>query len=530
MSPYFSAPAHKPAVIMDTGQTLTFEELERRSGQLANLLAERGLVEGDRVAFLGENHVGFFETMWAALRSGLYLTAVNWHLSPEETAHIVSNSGAKALVTTAALRSSAEAILPEVPDCQVRLLIGEDAPGFERYETTIADRPADVPTGRRRGDFMLYSSGTTGRPKGVRKPLGEVPPTTHAALSGLFTALVAGATDPVVYLSPAPLYHAAPGQWSATVQELGGTVVVMKRFDAEAFLANVQEHRVTHTQVVPTMFVRMLKLDETTRLRYDVSSIRTAIHAAAPCPPDVKRAMLDWWGTKIDEYYSSTEGNLFTYITGEDWLEHPGSVGRPYLGTPHLCADDGHEVPIGTVGTVYAHRQDSAFEYFRDDGKTASTRHPDHPEWTTIGDVGYVDEDGYLYLTDRRDFVINSGGVNIYPAEIEGALTLHPAVEDIAVFGLPDPEMGEFVQAVVVLAPGYGSTAETAEILRAFARERIAGYKVPRTIDFRDALPRLPTGKLVKGLLREEFITAISLMNDLEPHPTSHGCSQPYTW
>jgi acyl-CoA synthetase (AMP-forming)/AMP-acid ligase II len=313
-----------------------------------------------------------------------------------------------------------------------------------------------------------------------------------------------------VYLCPAPLYHAAALLWSAGAHELGATVVVMEKFDPERWLALIERERVTHTQVVPTMMVRALKLPEADRRKYDLSSLRRVLHAAAPCPAEVKRQMIDWLGPIVDEYYSGTEGSGLTFIGAQDWLEHPGSVGKPLVGIPHVCDDDGNELPPGTPGLLYFEQAAAPFEYLGDAEKTRASRHPRHPNWTCVGDIGYLDAEGYVFLTDRKSFMIISGGVNIYPAEIEACLIMHDKVLDVAVFGLPDPEMGEFVQAVVQLVPGQQGSQELAEELRAFARTQLAGFKVPRAIDFRAELPRLPTGKLAKHVLREEYLGHLS--------------------
>jgi fatty-acyl-CoA synthase len=290
------------------------------------------------------------------------------------------------------------------------------------------------------------------------------------------------------------------------VHELGGTIVVMEKFDAEGFLRAVEEHAITHTQVVPTMFVRMLKLPEASRTGYDLSSLENAVHAAAPCPVEVKRQMIEWWGPIICEYYAGTEGNGMTFIDSPQWLEHPGSVGKPMTGTPHICDDEGNELPVGEAGIIYFERDEMPFEYHGDPEKTKSAQHPVHANWSALGDVGYLDDDGYLYLTDRKAFMIISGGVNIYPQEIEDCLIVHEKVADAAVFGLPDQEMGEFVQAVVQPAAGVEPGDDLAAELREYAREHIAHFKVPRVIDFRPELPRLPTGKLYKRLLRDEYL------------------------
>lgn len=354
---------------------------------------------------------------------------------------------------------------------------------------------------------MLYSSGTTGRPKGIKPALpdrqvGDAPGDTFTAVFG---PLYGFDTD-TVYLSPAPLYHAAPLRFGGVVHALGGTLVVMERFDAERALAAIERYRVTHSQWVPTMFVRMLKLDESVRTRYDLSSLKVAIHAAAPCPVDVKQAMIDWWGPVLYEYYASTEANGATFIDSEQWLRKPGSVGPAGMGTVRVCGDDGAELPTGEIGTIYFEREELPFAYHNDPDKTTQAIHPGHPTWTTTGDIGYIDADGFLFLTDRKAFMIISGGVNIYPQEIEDALALHPKVLDVGVIGIPDEEMGESVQAVVQPGPGVETGPELAAELREYLRARIAHYKVPRSFDFADELPRTPTGKLVKGKLRAQYL------------------------
>jgi long-chain acyl-CoA synthetase len=507
----------RPAVIMaGSGEVLTYRELDERSMRLAQLLAANGLSEGDRISILAENHIRYFEAYWAAIRSGLYVTGVNCHLTAAEAGYIVSDSGAKALFTTAAMAGTATQLLPGLGGCPVRLIADGTSDGFELYEEAIAGYPAQEVTGRRRGDVLLYSSGTTGRPKGVRQPLRDKTVELGGSVSVLARNLL-GMDEEAVYLSPAPLYHAAPLGWAGGVHELGGTVVIMEKFDPEHYLELVERYRVTHSQLVPTMFVRMLKLPGEVRAKHDLSSLRQVVHAGAPCPAEVKRAMIDWWGPIINEYYSSTEGNSFSFITAQEWLGHPGSVGKPVLGTPHVCDEQGNELPPGEVGLIYSHRPDISFEYLGDTEGTERTRHPVHPEWTTIGDMGYLDSDGYLYLTDRKNFVIISGGVNIYPAEIEACLVMHPAVADVAVFGVPDQEMGELVQAVVQPAEGVTGTPELAAELTAFARQHIARYKVPRRIDFRESLPRMPTGKLAKGPLRADYLTPASAAHNGGP-------------
>ncbi|GAA1844677.1 acyl-CoA synthetase [Pseudonocardia alni subsp. carboxydivorans] len=499
----------KPAVIMGgSGATLTFRELEEGSARLANHLRAAGLQRGDVVALVAENTARVYELYWAAQRSGLYITAVNHHLSAPEAAYIVRDCGAKALVVSAGVAGLAAAIEDHV-DTPVRLAFGGEIPGASRYadyDETLAAVSAEPPADQPRGADMLYSSGTTGRPKGIKPTLPDrqvnEPGDTYQALFG---SMYGFDTD-TVYLNPAPLYHAAPLRFTATVQALGGTVVVMERFDPEKALALIQKYSVTHSQWVPTMFVRMLKLPESVRASYDVSSMRVAIHAAAPCPVDVKQAMIDWWGPVLHEYYAATESNGITFIDSAQWSERPGSVGRAGLGTIRIADDTGAVLAAGEIGTVYFERDVRPFEYHNDPGKTLAATHPEHESWTTTGDLGYLDEDGYLFLTDRKAFMIISGGVNIYPQEVEDALALHPKVLDVAVIGVPDDEMGEKVKAVVQPPEGVDAGPELERELIDFVRERIAHYKAPSSVDFTDFLPRTPTGKLVKRELRDRYV------------------------
>ena len=498
----------KPAVILvERDEVLTYRELEDNSVRLARYLHDAGLRKGDHIALLSENDPKMYEVYWAALRSGLYITAVNWHLNPAEIAYIVNDCGARALIASATLSAPAEQIIAQTPEVTLRLAFGGAVAGYESYEDALAGSSPQPLPDQPRGADMLYSSGTTGRPKGIKHPLpdqqvGDPPGDTYTAVFGPLYGFDAD----TVYLSPAPLYHAAPLRFGGVVHATGGTLVVMQRFDAQQSLAAIERYRATHSQWVPTMFVRMLKLDQAIRDRYDVSSMRVAIHAAAPCPVAVKQAMIDWWGPVLHEYYASTEGNGATFIDSEQWLRKPGSVGPAGMGTVRICGDDGQELPTGEVGVIYFEREEMPFAYHNDPGKTEQAVHPGHPTWTTTGDIGYIDEDGFLFLTDRKSFMIISGGVNIYPQEIEDALALHPDVDDVAVIGIPDEEMGESVKAVVQPARGAETGPDLAERLRDYLRERIAGYKVPRSVDFVDELPRTPTGKLVKGTLRERYL------------------------
>ena len=493
------------AVMAGTGETVSYGDLERRSAQLAHVLRDAGLRPGDVVALLTENSLRALEVLWAALRSGLYITAVNYRLKPDEVAYIVTDSGAAALIVSAEQAATATAITDLTPAVRLRLAYGGVIPGYDSYEETIAAAPGTPLADQPRGSTMLYSSGTTGRPKGVRPPLPDTQVDEPGEALVELARLAFGFNTESVYLSPGPIYHAAPLRFCGAVQALGGTVVMVKRFDAEQALQAIQDHRATHAQFVPTMFVRMLQLPAQARDRYDMSSLRVAIHAAAPCPVEVKQKMIQWWGPILLEYYAGAEGNGMTVIDSGTWLTRPGTVGRPILGTVKICADDGTERPAGQTGVVYFERDEVPFTYHNDPAKTQASQHTDHPAWTTLGDIGYLDEDGFLFLTDRKAFTIISGGVNIYPQETENVLALHPAVYDVAVMGLPDPEMGESVTAFVQPAPGAVPGPELEQEIIAFVKSKIAGFKAPRTVRFVDALPRSEAGKLMKSELKARY-------------------------
>ena len=496
------------AVMTGTGETLSYGELDRRSAQLARVLRAAGLRPGDVVALLTENHLRAFEVYWAAMRSGLYITAVNYHLKPDEVAYIVSDSGAAVLIVSAEQAATAAAIADQTAGVRLRLAFGGPVTGYDSYEDTIAAASAEPFADQPHGATMLYSSGTTGRPKGVRPPLPAIQVSEAGESLAMLASMFFGVNRDCVYLSPGPIYHAAPLRWCGAIQSLGGTVVMMKRFDAEQALATIQEHHVTHAQFVPTMFVRMLQLPPEVRERYDVSSLRVAIHAAAPCPVEVKQKMIDWWGPVLVEYYAGTEGNGMTAVDSATWLTRPGTVGRAIFGTLRICAEDGTELAPGQTGGVYFEREEVPFAYHNDPDKTRASQHPEHPAWTTLGDIGHLDEDGFLFLTDRKAFTIISGGVNIYPQETENVLALHPAVYDVAVIGLPDPEMGESVAAFVQPAPGAVPGPELEQEIIAFVRSKIAGFKAPRTVRFVDHLPRSEAGKLMKAELRARYAQA----------------------
>lgn len=489
-------PDHAAVIMAGSGRTVTYKELDERSNRLAQLWHARGLRRGDHVAILLQNQVEYFDAVWAALRSGLYYTPVNWHLTAPEVDYIVKDCGARSVVASYALRENASMVDVEIP-----LMTGGVVDGWESYEDAVAAQPATPLDDEPEGAGMYYSSGTTGVPKGILFPLRDAKISDPSPLMAYRSPMTPD--ENTVYLSPAPMYHTAPVVFTANCHRHGATVVVMEKWDPEDALRAVEQYRVNKAQFVPTMFVRMLKLPDEVRLKYDVSSLEVVIHAAAPCPVEVKRQMFDWLGPIIWEYYAGSENVGSTLITPEEWLAHPGSVGLPRMCTVHICDDDHNELPAGQVGRVWFDTPHASFEYHGDPEKTANSRSPEG--WYNLGDVGYLDDDGYLYLTDRVSFTIVSGGVNIYPQEAENVLVMHPAVADAAVFGVPNEDLGEEVKGVVQLLDGsLGSPALEQELLT-FCREQLAGYKCPRSIDFVDQLPRHDTGKLYKRVLRDRY-------------------------
>ncbi|MDQ0382817.1 acyl-CoA synthetase [Amycolatopsis thermophila] len=493
----------RPAVVMTgTGETLTYRQLDERSNRFAHALRAAGATRGTHIAYLLDNSPRVFEVAWGAYRAGCYYTPVNTRFTADEVAYVVRDSGAAVLVASARFRDVAEQVAERVPGLRLSLATGGDIDGYESYDEVLRRFPATPVADESPGCRMLYSSGTTGAPKGVKRPLpsgslGATDPwlTTQARLYGW--------TGDTRYLCPAPLYHGAGLWWTTAMHRLGATAYVMEKFDARAFLETVQRHRITSTQLVPTMFVRLLRLPEDTRRGFDVSSLTSAIHAAAPCPVEVKEAMIDWWGPIVFEYFAATEGNGSTSITTGEWLRHKGSVGKAVVGIPHVVGADGTELPPGEVGLVYFESTTGeVFEYHNDPDKTRAAR---LGSWSTTGDMGYLDSEGYLYLTDRSSHMIISGGVNIYPQEAENVLATHEAVDDVAVIGVPDPEFGEQVKAVVVPRPGVAAGPDLEAALVAWCRDRLAHYKCPKSVDFVDALPRGDNGKLYKLRLREAY-------------------------
>lgn len=502
---YAKSQPEKPAVIQpSTGGILTYRMLDEGSNQLAHLLYDEGLRPGDHVALFLENHLKYVEVIWACLRSGLYITPINRHLSATEAAYIVDNCDAKVLIASGVLEQSAE-LGNLSPRCALKLSIGGTVSGFTDYDSAVADKSTEPLAEEPLGAMMLYSSGTTGKPKGILRPLFDQSVKTGSPNLQFLSDLFNFNTE-TVYLSPAPLYHGAPIGYINAVIQSGGTAVMMDKFEAEAALQLLEQYQITHSQWVPAMFIKMLKLPEDIRGKYDVSSLKCAFHAAAPCPADVKRKMIQWWGPIIDEYYSSSEGAGMAFINSEQWLAHPGSVGRARGKPFHICDENGDEVPQGTSGLIYGEvPAGPAFSYHKDPEKTKAATHPRNSQWVTVGDIGYLDPEGYLFLTDRQAFMIISGGVNIYPQQIEDVLALHPKLTDVAVIGVPNEELGEEPKGVVQLAPGVQPSEQLAEELKAFVREKLGKQLVPRTIDFVDELPRTPTGKLNKKELQAKY-------------------------
>ncbi|WP_310766320.1 acyl-CoA synthetase [Mycobacterium sp. Z3061] len=488
-----------PALLTDGG-AVSFGALYDRSQRVAAALHDAGLRHGDGVALVLPNRPEFFEITWGCQLSGLYYTAVNTHFTPDEVAYVIDDSEAKAVFVDASMAELAAHIREVNASVRVHLVVGGELVGWRCYEDALTAAGAAPPVSD--GTEMLYSSGTTGRPKAVRRAL-PLDGNGSWAQAVLEMALIHkyGMRPSSVYLSPAPLYHAAGVNYTMAVNRVGAASIMMAKFDAEAVLRLIETHRVTHAQFVPTMFVRMLKLPEAVRSKYDVSSLQCVIHAAAPCPVDVKHQMMDWFGPIIHEYYGGTEGFAGTTIGPQEWLAHPGSVGIPMTAV-HVVGEDGSELPIGESGELYFEGGPD-FEYFKDPAKTASVFND--RGWRTLGDMGYLDEDGYLYLTDRSTFMIVSGGVNIYPQEVENLLIMHPKLVDAAVFGVPNAEFGEEVKAVVQPVAGITPGAELEAELIEYCRTSLATYKCPRTVEFDPELPRDPNGKLYKRRIRDRY-------------------------
>lgn len=487
--------------ITDTGEAVSFAQLEARANQSAHLMRALGVSVGDHIAILMENRREFLEVCFAADRAGIYYTTISTHLNDAEIAYILEDCDAKILISSQTFFDVLQTLrVDEQSMCRIFTVGGADE-DLESWDELMQEHPCTPIKDEAQGLDMLYSSGTTGRPKGVKWQLVAEKPGAKTMLIDLLTSLFGYSPD-TRYLCPAPLYHAAPLRHSMVTIKAGGSVYVMPKFDAITALKLIEKEKITHSQWVPTMFVRFLKLPADERAQIDLSSMQMAVHAAAPCPIDVKHKMIEWWGPIIHEYYAGTENNGFTSITTQEWLQHPGSVGRAKLGTIHICDEIGVELPPGEEGEVYF-ENGHQFEYYKDPQKTAVSRNENG--WTTLGDIGKLDDEGYLYLTDRKSFVIISGGVNIYPQEAEDVLLAHPSVLDVAVIGVPSEDFGEEVKAIVQLLPEEHESDAMREELMDHARANLSKFKCPKSIEFRETLPRAATGKLYKRKLKDEY-------------------------
>ena len=490
------------ALVTTEGREFTFGELGARVNQLSRALQSMGLERGDGVAILLNNHAEWIEVYLAVHQIGVYLTAINYHLTGPEVAYILDNCEAKVFISESAYAEAAQKAVSELNfDASCSFSIDNMA-GFSLYENLLTGQSTELPENRSAGNLMLYTSGTTGRPKGVRRPLSDGTPEASAQMSALLGMLFNIQAGTGAHLVMGPLYHAAPSGFAAGALHMGQALVLMKKWKAEDSLEKIEKFKITATHMVPTMFQRLLELPDDIKNKYDVSSLKNVIHAAAPCPPDTKRKMIEWWGPIIYEYYAATEGGG-AYVNSEEWLENPGTVGKAWPGSQLLILDDdGRELPANEVGTIYMASAMGEFKYYKDDKKTAeSTR----GNLFTVGDMGYLNDGGWLFICDRKNDMIISGGVNIYPAEIEAVLHQHPKISDVAVFGIPDDDWGESVKAVVELVADVEPSDTIADEILAFSAEKLAKYKLPRSVDFIDELPRLPTGKLYKRLIRDKY-------------------------
>ena len=488
--------------MIGSGKSLTYSELESRANQGAHALRSLGLEAGDHIAFLLENRLEFMEICWAAQRSGAIFTAISRYLTADEATYIAIDCGAKVFITSDKYVDTGTEILGQLDNDVHGMMLGETTTGFQSWDALVSSMPTTPIDDECAGIAMLYSSGTTGRPKGIVRAYEFESLESMSPVLLNVCAVMGEMNSKSIYLSPAPLYHSAPLGVGMVAAALGATTMILERFDAEEMLAAIEKYQITHTQVVPTMFVRALKLPEDVRAKYDLLTLICAIHVAAPCPIEIKRAMIDWWGPILLEYYAGTEGNGVTAANSEEWLAHPGTVGKALIGKIRILDDDGNELSTGEVGDVYFDAG-LKFSYHGNDEKTASSH--TKQGWSTLGDIGKLDEDGFLYLTDRRAYTIISGGVNIYPQECEYLLITHPKIIDAAVFGVPDEVFGEAVKAVVQpMDFADADDALEAELI-AFCREHLSVIKAPQSIDFRETLPRTPTGKLIKRHLKAEY-------------------------
>jgi len=509
MHPRIYAESHpdKPALVMaETGETLTYGALEPIANQGAQLLRQLGVKNGDIIALWARNSIEFMSIYWAAQRAGVYICPLPVYLSVDDAAYILKDCKAKTLIVSSEIRAAEDFMIQAaklVPNLENIFSLHKPVSNLESWDEAIG-KMADTPiSDEQAGWHLIYSSGTTGRPKGVKLPLIGGPVIENNMWVERYEQLY-NLTEKSVFLACAPLYHAAPILFATNVMRRGATIVITKKFLPEGTLEAIETYKVTLSQMVPTMFIRMLRLPDNERLNYDVSSLEHVVHAAAPCPLEIKYKMMDWFGDIIDEYYAGSESIGATAITASEWRNKPGSVGRSRSSILHICDDNGAELPSGDIGSVYF-EGGYDFEYLNDPVKTKQARNPLHPNWATYGDIGYVDEDGYLFLTDRKKFIIISGGVNIYPQETESLLVLHPKVADVAVFGVPDEDMGEEVKAVVEPLNWSDTGPEFEAELIEFCRAKLSSFKCPKSVDFEKSLPRQENGKLYKRALRDRY-------------------------
>jgi long-chain acyl-CoA synthetase len=514
MHPYQHALAHpsRPAlVIADTGEQLSYRELDEGSNRAAQLFRSLGLTAGDKVGLMLRNRLEFPIVFWAAQRSGLFVTLISTHLKPAEAAYILNDCGAKLFITSADVGATAAILASQrselIPNVKVVFSVGAEAlSGAQALHAALADMPATPITDQTSGFYLLYSSGTTGRPKGIMLPFQAGAIEEVGAAEGS-TQMFEG-FDPLVAFNAGPFYHGAPMGGMIATHRLGGTAVTLRKFDAMQTLKAIQDYRVVHGQFVPTMFVRFLALPKDVRRSFDLSSLKYVLHAAAPCPVEIKRQMMDWLGPIVYEYYGASESIGGTFITPQEWLRKPGSVGQSKVAPIHICSEEGAELPSGEAGIIYFETPPSRrFNYPNDPEKTTKACHPFHTDWRTVGDIGRLDEEGYLFLTDRKDFMIISGGVNIYPQAVEDTLIVHPKVLDAAVIGVPNLEYGEEVKALVQ-PRDWAEAGEALSVeLIAWCRSHISAVSCPRSIEFVRELPRLASGKLAKKELRRLYGT-----------------------
>ena len=501
-STYAASKPDEPALILaGSGKVITWKEHDQQVNQIAQYFRDIGLKEKDHIAIMLENRVEYIQIIDAAIDAGLLITNISTHLQQDETEYVINNSESKLLITSEPFADLAAEIVPMTPGVTHRLMLDSTIDGYDAYEGTISSYSSEPIDYGLAGTFMLYSSGTTGRPKGILWDIPDLPVGTMDPNLEMAAALFQ-ITDQSVYLSTQPLYHSAPAAFAIGCMQVGCTIVLIEKFEAETALAAIEKYQATHSQWVPTMFVRIFKLPDEVRLKYDLSSMKCIVHAAAPCPVEVKLKLIDWLGPVVYEFWGGTETAIVTFITSPEYLEHKGSVGKGVAAVLHILDDEGNDLPPGEPGVIYM-EQGRQYTYFKEPEKTTGSRNKDG--WTNIGDIGYLDEDGYLYLTDRKAFMIISGGVNIYPQETEDVLVMHPKVMDVAVIGVPHEEFGEEVKAVVQPISWADSGPELEQELIEYARSKVSHIKCPRTIDFMEELPRTPSGKLLKRLIKQQY-------------------------